>query len=115
MMSAEYIQSLADQAGNRARRNRTQPRAFTPAKLEQLGQPGARIPNIGSYRHPSWRLVEDRMVDKTGWGHEDEPALTIRSFKQWIAENPGSGFASIEEGQFQMVVGRFERAEEVAS
>jgi hypothetical protein len=50
-------------------------------------------------------------VDKTGRGYDWEPALTVEQFKQvlrdYVAENPGHGFAIVEEGEFQVVVSAF--------
>lgn len=113
MMSIDYINQLADEAGNTARRRKTQPRVFDARRLETLGQPGDLIPNLGSFRPRGWRLRESKLCDSSGFGAEDEPALTLAGLKRWIAANPQSGFATLTAGQFQVEVGRFERVEEV--
>ncbi len=66
------------------------------------------MPNIGDYRPRGWKLVEHRLVDKTGLGLEYEPALTVPGLMRWVRSmGPGNGYAIIEEGQFQVVLGRF--------
>lgn len=108
MMSIEYMQSLADEAGNKARRNKTVPRVFSATLLAQFGQRGGpTIPALGSYRPKGWRIEEHKLCDSSGFGADDEPALTQRQLKEWIGQHPGDGFAVIEIGQFQVVVGRF--------
>lgn len=67
------------------------------------------IPNIGTYRPKGWRLVEELFVDKSGFGAEWEPAMTLRQFIQAVRKaGPGNGYAIIEEGEFQVYVGHFE-------
>ena len=110
MMSESYIASLEEEAGKKARRLKLKPRVYTPEMLATLGQRGGcGIPSLGSYRPVGWNCVEDKLCDKTGMGSEREPALTLAGLMKWIAANPTSGFAMVSEGQFQVVVGRFER------
>lgn len=109
MMSTESIIALAREQAVRAFVEEREP--YVP----EVGEPDRwstfPIPNLGSYQPAGWRLEEHVLVDKTGWGIESEPALTVRGFKQWVAakqaQYPGAGFALIEEGQFQVVVGIF--------
>ena len=44
-------------------------------------------------------------VDSSGWGQEDEPALTINQFLKKI--KAGKYYAIIEAGQFQVYVGEY--------
>ncbi len=113
MMSPQTIRYLAQQAARRAAKAKATPLVIegedmpdTPRMLQYLRN----MPNIGSYRPKGWKLAEHQLVDKSGWGCEDEPALTVRGLLAWVRSmGPGNGYAIIEEGQFQVVVGRFER------
>lgn len=107
MMSVEYIQSLADKAGNEARRLRKKPAVISNPLDLQPEQIARRIPNLGSYRPSGWSIQEHRMVDSSGFGLESEPALTLNGLKRWVAEHVGDGFGIVEAGQFQVVIGRF--------
>jgi hypothetical protein len=68
---------------------------------------GRRRTRCGSWTRPA--LVW--FVDKTGLGHEWEPALTVEQFKrqlrEYVGEHPGHGFAITEEGEFQVYVSAF--------
>jgi hypothetical protein len=52
-------------------------------------------------------------VDKTGHGLDTEPALTWSQFRRHLAtymmRHPSHGFAVVEEGEFQCVVGSFKK------
>jgi hypothetical protein len=109
MMSAGEVTRLANEQAEKAARRKQSPRVFFDAA--DIEKNFGKIPNIGSYRPTGWELVEHHMVDKSGMGAEDEPALTVKGYKAWLSkylETPETcGWAIIEEGQFQVVVGRF--------
>lgn len=46
-------------------------------------------------------------VDKGGWGAEGEAAFTVEEFLKYVW--PGFGWGIVEEGQFQIKIGVFER------
>lgn len=124
MMGIETIRSISDHAAWRAAQE-----AQLPLVCEQPNDVRG-IPFLGeSYVPQGWRraLWEDLtppeprnvysidpedyatfMVDKTGWGAKDEPALTFDELTAYIALQPeGIGWAFIEEGQFQIVVAAY--------
>ncbi len=111
MMSAAAIRHLAQQQARRAARAKVQPLVIEGEDMpddNRMFEYIRHMPNIGDYRPRGWKLVEHRLVDKTGLGLEYEPALTIRGLMMWVRSmGPGNGYAIIEEGQFQVVVGRF--------
>jgi len=49
--------------------------------------------------------VDRFFVDSSGWGQEDEPALTLGQFLKKI--KAGRYYAIIEAGQFQVHVGEY--------
>ncbi len=111
MMSPTAIRHLAQQAARRAARAKTVPLVVEGEDMPddaRLFEYIRYMPNIGDYRPRGWKLVEHRLVDKTGLGLEYEPALTVPGLMRWVRSmGPGNGYAIIEEGQFQVVLGRF--------
>jgi len=65
------------------------------------------FPNIGDFRPKGWELTESYFVDSSGFGSDNEPALTVRQFLKKLQD--GFGYAIIEEGQFQVYVGEFKK------
>ena len=137
MMSYDDIREFQAEAAARAARQKKQPfimEASDVGNIESLRH----IPNLGTYLPKGWRRVDpqetgrvqrnryasgtigetsdtDRevskwWVDSSGFGAADEPALTI----QEMADNlvTGYGYAIVEEGQFQVGIGVFERIEQ---
>ena len=71
-----------------------------------------RFPSLGYLEPDGWEKTDQTwFVDKTGHGHDWEPALTVEQFKRelrgYIGTNPGRGFAITEEGPFQVYVTAF--------
>jgi len=62
-------------------------------------------PNFGGYRPKKWALVETYFVDNSGFGGDNEPALTAAQFVSRV--KAGRGYAVIEAGQFQVYIGEF--------
>jgi hypothetical protein len=112
MMSLAVIQQLSDAQARKAARVKRRP--YVPFDVEEVDRMETfPFPNIGSYKPAGWRKVADWFVDKTGWGAEDEPALTLNQFRaavrEWVEKHPGDGFAITEEGQFQIYVSAFRK------
>jgi len=112
MMSGSQIRSMQQEAAEEAARNSLTP--FVYWKHDDLGPPFP-MPNLGDYVPPGWERVDDFMVDSSGFGAPDEPALTVDQFRARIereiakynAESKTVGWAIIEVGQFQVVIGEF--------
>jgi len=115
-MSPEILQAVNDEvSADAAEKNRVPYVPYDDSEAERW--PPFPFPSLGSYVPPGWELTEDTFfVDKTGLGRSYERALTCDQFKQLIADhiadNPGSGYAIIEEGPFQLVVGAMRRVRE---
>ena len=95
---------------------------YQPASADEClawGETFPFIPDLGQYRPDGWKLVEHEMADASGFGAEWEPALTPRQVRQWCAErvskDPTAGFAIIEVGQFQVVIGYFTQDPDIAA
>jgi hypothetical protein len=113
MMSIETIQALSCEQGRKARKLGKRPQTF--ASETEVEEHFREVPNLGDYTPRGWRHLEgcDLFVDKTGWGAGDELALTASRYvdkvKELLRRNPEYGFGIIEEGQFQVYIGVFER------
>lgn len=106
MMSLATIAYLSREQAVKAAAARKVPFLVWPNDLDAF--PPFPFPNIGDYRPKGWRLVDSLFVDKTGLGRDWEPALTAKALKERI--KVGMGYAIIQEGEFQAVVGEFEKA-----
>ena len=108
MMSPETIRALNEQAAAEAAEKQRVP--FVPDGPDDAERwPPFPFPNLGDHRPPGWEITDGSFfVDKTGLGRPTEVALTVERFRNllrdYIAENPGHGFAITEEGPFQLVV-----------
>ena len=109
MMSSDTIEYYRRQAGREAKRKGKEP--FLIESQEQIDSfPPFPFPNLGSHRPDGWEMTPDTLFcDKTGWGGEDEPALTAEQLKQHL--KVGKGYAIVEEGEFQCRIGEFSRIE----
>jgi hypothetical protein len=118
MLSLSTIKALGRQQAQRAARANLLPLVVEEEDMPDdacLGTHLSQVPNFGGYRPKGWRLVEELFVDKTSWGAEGEPALTFGQFLRTVRRaGPGQGYALLEEGDFQVYVGRFEPARQDA-
>ena len=108
MLSPATIAELCRRQARIASRNKLLP-LIVEAEDKQSGDRLAchlrGMPNIGNYRPTGWTLVATHFVDKSGLGRRTEPALTFVQFLG--AVQAGLGYAIIEEGLFQVVIGAF--------
>jgi hypothetical protein len=115
MMSLATIRSLSDEAGRKARRSRKLP--WHPETIEDISVENLRqIPNLGTYTPSTWtRTEKDFFADASGFGAENEPALTpnrlVKAMRDHFACNPTAGYAITEVGQFQLYITAFKKAE----
>lgn len=109
MLSSQQIADIADQAARKAKRAGREPLVFE--SQHHVDKTFRELPNLGSYRPKGWKLEEYRTVDKYGID-QSGPAMTIPAMLVWfkvhLTDPERSGYALIEEGEFQVVVGRFE-------
>lgn len=116
MMSPEVLRAVnADIAAGAAQKNRV---PYVPFNAEEPEHwPPFPFPNLGSYVPPGWERTEDNwFIDKTGRGRDYELALTWQRFKSLliahIADHPDHGYAIIEEGPSQAVIGAMRQVRE---
>lgn len=132
MMSLETIRSMSKQAARRSREAGLEPLLVRDHDRGVLEEHLRHIPNLGDRCPRGWKRVPacsltDSLsglvpfggkeahhyieVDASGWGSPDELALTFGQFCQWVSEAPGElGYAIVEQGQFQVVIGVFKRS-----
>ena len=127
MMSAEYIHDLAVEAAERAQEQGTEPKTF-----RGLGHDGIRaqmrsIPYLGKNEDDTpfvpegWTRVDAPapramgcekgylFVDSSGFGRDDEPALSVKEFVQYVYDHDDLAYAIVETGQFQVVIATYAR------
>lgn len=114
MMHPTEIARLSNEAARKARREKKLPLVLGDiADVDHLGEPGYRIPNLGSHVPKGWKVIEHWICDASGMGSDREPALTQAQLKatirRKISENKLYGYAVVEQGPFQVVVGVFEK------
>jgi len=111
MMSLQDIKHASDEAAASAARSGKKP--YVPFNENEIEQWTLKIPMLGDYVPKGWVLVEELLCDSSGFGSEDEPALTIRELKQrmlrWEREGKNFGYAVTEAGQFQVRLGVYRR------
>lgn len=112
MMSLGSIKAESRRTGQRAAQQAMMP--YVPIHEDEIKTyPPFPFPNLGDHRPRGWKLIEELFVDSTGLGADDEPALSIRQFKDKLIELERSdkayGYGITEAGQFQLYVGVFER------
>lgn len=103
MMDERYLKAQNDAQYRKARKNKSQPYV---AKVD--GDEGVfKAPFFGCYKPEGWELLEKLFVDSSGFGADNEPALSIRQFLGQVKAGRGYSIASV--GQFQVYVNVFER------
>lgn len=117
MMSIESIRALSRKAALEAAANKREPFLLEAEDLEDLRArvEGARetngplfpFPFIGNYRPKGWKLVKRLFVDTSGFGTDNEPALSVS--KLAAALESGFGYALVEVAQFQAYLGVFRK------
>jgi hypothetical protein len=118
MTSIQRIQQLADEAGATAEDKGLEPHVFEhDYEFERI--PPFPFPNLGSYLPEGWRVVdedvqEELFADSSGFGAEDEPALSVTQLldklRELFAAHPDWGYGLTTVGQFQVNIGVFEPA-----
>lgn len=111
MMSTQAIADLSRKAAVKAAKAGKVPLIIWPEDRKNPETSFAalrRIPNLGDHRPNGWELIESHFVDKSGFGEDDEPAMSVDQFLKMLVVDHGYGI--IEEGQFQIYIGEFVRA-----
>lgn len=103
MMSLESIEQLSREAGERAAKEKREPLIAFTDKDEAV----VKCPNLGDYVPDGWKLIYRLFVDKMGFSEAGFAALSVDQFIEKVKS--GLGYAIVEEGQFQIYIGVFEK------
>ena len=76
-----------------------------PKQAKIDGEALADMPSVDKNNCGNWNLIDTLFVDNSGFGQDDEPALTIDQFYKKI--KAGYAYGVIDAGQFQVMVGVF--------
>lgn len=103
MMDLHAIKEANKRAARTAERTRIQPAEWT-GDLSTF-----RVPYIGDHIPVGWKRTNRKpyFVDLSGFGQEDEPAMTLRALVERL--RVGYGYALTEVGQFQGYVAEYQR------
>ncbi|HNX18728.1 MAG TPA: hypothetical protein PKG80_00490, partial [Acidobacteriota bacterium] len=72
-----------------------------------LALPRLPLPFLGQVAPPGWTLVQEYLVDATGLGDADDPAMTVRDFVREMARHPGAGWGLRAVAPLAVLVARF--------
>ncbi len=122
MMSLETIQAENEKAGQIAAYEAKRPYFFFKQDLDkakadvEAGYVPAGLSNLpyfGSFRPKGFELVGSHFTDAMGFNLKDAggPALSVYQFVNEKLSTD-SGFAIIEAGQFQVIIGEFKQVAE---
>lgn len=120
MMSPQLIREISDHAAYEAAQEDKIPLSVWHSDdLRHMPFLGTYVPS--GWRAATWSDIEGErprnaryddaegpaniLVDASGWGAPDEPALTFEQLASYVGITPGFGWAIKETGQFQIVVG----------
>jgi hypothetical protein len=115
MHSLQTIQANNQEAARKAAEADKQPYVIYDAdEVEEMQS--FPFPVIGDHEPEGWEPGETWMVDCSGFGADDEPALTIPQFRKALSEyilahQQRVGFAIVSVGQFQLHVQGFKKKE----
>lgn len=123
MFDLNTLHELSLEAAAVAAKAAKVPLTITQEDLDLGNDAIRRIPNLGNYLPDGWKRehLEDAhgvydgdndgfgayFVDSSGWGGPGEAALGLGELIELI--EPGFGYAIVEEGQFQIKIGKFAR------
>ena len=98
MLSIESITSQRRKQSRLARKQGLQPFVAEVNGDENV----VNAPFLGHYVPEGWRVTAKYFVDNSGFGAEDEPALTLRGFLKRV--RAGFGYGIFEAGEFQVYI-----------
>ena len=125
MMSSEQIEREAERHARKAKRHGKVPHFLSALGDDAIRRECARIPFLGDYvprgferMHVGDTFGEQYgagtadhaylFVDSSGSGERGERAMTIGQFAEFVQRHPGYGYAIVEAGQFQIVLGVYQ-------
>lgn len=111
MLDYSQVREIADQQTRKARHLHKRPKTIRKYTGQNFREFIRTIPFLGDYVAEGWERdekIEPLFVDKSGYGADDEPALSLNQFKRkldsFLASGDNFGFGIIEEGEFQIYI-----------
>ena len=103
MLDLDTIKKMNKETAIAAKRNKVNLKEYSGENATEYAKS---IPNIGNLRPKGYTLTDTFIVDSSGCGASNEPAMTFSHFIKVIKK--GFCYAIIEAGQFQVYIGEFE-------
>jgi hypothetical protein len=105
MMDLSQIQDMSRKAARKAAREKRIPLMVEAEDLmdnDTIFNHIRQIPFLGGYLPKGYERVDELFVDMSGFGSDNEPALSLRQFLSKVMEfGPGHAYNFSEQGQFQ--------------
>ena len=103
MMSLSSIRQMSREACRKAAKAGAFP--YVPLHEDEIDAfPPFPFPFLGDYRPKGWKLVDTLFVDSSGFGEDDETALSVPQLKAKLRELQRSGktygYGIVEAGPF---------------
>ena len=103
MIGRHTIEELRQYATDKAKNLKLEPYiAKTDGDIEVRN-----CPNLGDYLPKGWTITNTYFVDSSGFGADDEPALTFGQFLNKV--RAGYGYAIYEAGEFQVYIREYKK------
>lgn len=113
MMSQSYIDEIAAEAAAEAEAEGLEPERAESVLAHFKSHGSFNIPFLGDYVPEGWERTtfEPLFVDSSGFGSDNEPALSVRQFVRKLEEYSKArdhiALGIIEAGQFQLYVATY--------
>jgi hypothetical protein len=109
MLSLASIAAESARAAAHAAKRNLQP--YVPTLQEAQHLATLPFPEFGEFEPDGWAQVEVLFCDSSGFGEDDEPALSVEQLKAYVLEHApeGYGYALGDIGQFQVNVKVYRR------
>jgi len=112
MKDYRQIQAESDEAAKEAARENME--SYVPFDLKEIeNYPPFRFPTLGNYIPKGWNKVDELFCDASGFGSDNEPALSPDQLRKKLLslETTGKqyGYGITRIGQFQLYLGVFEK------
>lgn len=104
MLSLEQIKAISREAAEKASKENLMPFVVEQEDIDNM--PPFPFPFLGDHVPNGWHKVNEFFVDSSGFGGDNELALSVRQFLTKL--KVGRGYAVTEAGEFQVYVGEYE-------
>jgi len=103
MYDLKTLERMEDEAGKNAKEYNLEPLVAEYNGDENI----TNCPDLGNYEPEGWEYIQNHFVDSTGFGAENEMALTLEQFLAKVKE--GLGYSICSAGSFQVNISEWKK------